>query len=176
MATGSNPTGDAYTAITIAAGATGWDGRKGVTFWARNDSDGEVSFNLEVDCRIVSSGVSDRFNIKQGHRFWLYDVNTELTSVYMTKPTATLPVGFEGWVRIPYSAFFRADWSNNGVTKEVFMSEGTTVSYLAITIHSSSYLNMPFSINKFGAYSTTPTWSSPFVTGTSIPELMDLVG
>jgi hypothetical protein len=175
-ATGSNPTGDAYTAITIAAGATGWDGRKGVTFWARNDSDGEVSFNLEVDCRIVSSGVSDRFNIKQGHRFWLYDVNTELTSVYMTKPTATLPVGFEGWVRIPYSAFFRADWSNNGVTKEVFMSEGTTVSYLAITIHSSSYLNMPFSINKFGAYSTTPTWSSPFVTGTSIPELMDLVG
>jgi len=176
MATGSNPTGDAYTAITIAAGATGWDGRKGVTFWARNDSDGEVSFNLEVDCRIVSSGVSDRFNIKQGHRFWLYDVNTELTSVYMTKPTATLPVGFEGWVRIPYSAFFRADWSNNGVTKEVFMTEGTTVSYLAITIHSSSYLNMPFSVNKFGAYSTTPTWSSPFVTGTSIPELMDLVG
>lgn len=175
-ATGSNPTGDAYTAITIAAGATGWDGRKGVTFWARNDSDGEVSFNLEVDCRIVSSGVSDRFNIKQGHRFWLYDVNTDKTSVYMTKPTATLPVGFEGWVRIPFSAFFRADWSNNGVTKEVFMTSGTTVSYLAITIHSSSYLNMPFSVNKFGAYATTPTWSSPFVTGTSIPELMDLVG
>jgi len=60
------------------------------------------------------------------------------------------------------------------VTKEVFMTEGTSVSYLAITIHSTSYLNMPFSVNKFGAYGTTPTWSSPIVAGNSIPDLMEL--
>ncbi|HAK05351.1 MAG TPA: hypothetical protein DCM23_01445 [Firmicutes bacterium] len=173
-ATGSNPTGDAYTAISIAGAVNGWAGNNGVTFWARNDSDGEVAFNLELDCKITASGISDRFNIKQGHRFWLYDVNTQKTSIYMTKPTATLPVGFEGWVRIPFTAFFRADWSNNGVTKEVFMTEGTSVSYLAITIHSTSYLNMPFSVNKFGAYGTTPTWSSPIVAGNSIPDLMEL--
>jgi len=173
-ATGSNPTGDAYTAITIAGSATGWEAKKGITFWARNDSEGEVSFNIEMDCKVTATGVSDRFNIKQGNRFYLYDVNTGKTSIYMTKPTATLPVGFEGWVRIPYSAFNRADWSNNGVTKSMFMSEGTFVSYLAITIHSSSYLNMPFSLNKFGAYSITPTWTSAYVTGATIPELMEL--
>ncbi len=173
-ATGSNPTGDAYTAITIAGAVSGWATHKGVTFWARNDSEGEVSFNIELDCKVTATGVSDRFNIKQGNRFYLYDINTGKTSIYMTKPTATLPVGFEGWVRIPFTAFNRADWSNNGVTKSMFMTEGTFVNYLAITIHSSSYLNMPFSLNKFGAYSTTPTWTSAYVSGSTIPELMEL--
>lgn len=178
-ATGSNPTGDAYTAIDIApTGGFSWADAEGITFWARNDSNGEISFNIEIDNKITASGVSDRFNIKQGHRFYLYDVNTGKTSIYMTKPVATLPVGFEGWVRIPFSAFFRADWSNNGVTKAQFMSTGTTVSYLAITIHSSTYLNMQFSLNKFGAYFTDPSFLSAYVVPTtlrpSIPDLMEI--
>lgn len=178
-ATGSNPTGDAYTAIDIAAtGGFSWENRKGITFWARNDSNGEISFNIEVDNKITATGVSDRFNIKQGYRYYLYDVNTEKTSIYMTKPTATLPVGFEGWVRIPFEAFFRADWSNNGVTKDQFMKTGTTVTYLAVTIHSSTYLNMEFSLNKFGAYSVTPSFISAYVEANAnrltIPQLMEL--
>ena len=178
-ATGSNPTGDAYTAIDIApTGGFSWAGAEGITFWARNDSNGEISFNIEVDNKITASGISDRFNIKQGHRFYLYDVNTGKTMIYMTKPVATLPVGFEGWVRIPFSAFFRADWSNNGVTKAQFMTEGTTVTYLAITIHSSTYLNMQFSLNKFGAYFTNPSFLSAYVLPTndrqSIPDLMQI--
>lgn len=178
-ATGSNPTGDAFTAIDIAnAGGFTWAGKAGVTFWARNDSDREISFNIEVDCRIVATGVSDRFNIQQGHRYFLYDVNTNKTYIYMTKPTATLPVGFEGWVRIPFTAFERAAWSNNGVTKASFMAEGTVVSYLAITVHSSTYLNLPFSLNKFGSYSITPSFISPFVVASplrkTIIELMEI--
>lgn len=178
MATGTNPEGDAYTAITIGGGYDNWDGLKGVTFWARNDSDKEISFNIELDCKI--NGITDRFNIKQGNRFYLYDVNTKTTSIYMTKPTATLPVGFEGWVRIPFTAFFRADWSNNGVTKELFMAEGAAVTYLAITIHSPSYKNLPFSLNKFGAYATNPLFVSPFVPVSEnrpdIATLMELNG
>ncbi len=178
-ATGSNPTGDAYTAIDIAStGGFSWAGGLGITFWARNDANGEISFNIEVDNKITETGVSDRFNIKQGHRYYLYDVNTDKTSIYMTKPTATLPVGFEGWVRIPFDAFFRADWSNNGVTKDQFMGEGTTVSYLAVTIHASTYLNMEFSLNKFGTYATDPSFISAFVQPSedrqTIPALMDL--
>lgn len=180
-ATGSNPVGDSYTAIDIApTGGFSWANFAGITFWARNDSDREVSFNVEIDNKIVSSGLSDRFNIKQGHRFYLYDVNTGKTSIYMTKPVATLPVGFEGWVRIPFNAFARADWSNNGVTKAQFMAEGTMVTYLAITIHSTTYLDMPFSLNKFGAYMVDPSFTSSFVLPNdnrfSIPQLMDLEG
>lgn len=173
---GANPAGDAYTAFDLAAaGGFSWAGMKGVSFWARNDSDTEIAFNIEVDCKL-SSGLSDRFNIKQGNRFWLYDVNTGKTSIYMTRPTATLPAGFEGWVRIPFTAFARADWSTNGVTKDQFMSEGSMVSYLAITVHSENYKNKSFTVNNFGGYQTTPRFSSAFVSsnGKSIAELMEL--
>ena len=173
---GANPTGDAYTAFDLAAaGGFSWAGMKGVSFWARNDSDTEIAFNIEVDCKL-SSGLSDRFNIKQGNRFWLYDVNTGKTSIYMTRPTATLPAGFEGWVRIPFTAFARADWSTNGVTKDQFMSEGSMVGYLAITVHSENYKNKSFTVNNFGGYQTTPRFSSAFVSsnGKSIAELMEL--
>jgi len=179
---GTNPDGDAYCAFDLApAGGFSWAEKKGVSFWARNDSDTEISFNIEVDCRIPDPNdpaktISDRFNIKQGFRFYLYDVNTGKTSIYMTRPCATLPVGFEGWVRIPFGAFSRADWSSNGVTQEMFMGVGSTVSYLAITVHAATYQNKSFTVNMFGAYETSPTFDSVYVNanGNTIPELMRL--
>ncbi len=184
-ATGSNPEGDAYTAITLSgAGGFSWGNAKGISFWARNDSDAEVSFNIEVDCKApVNKGgvvkmLSDRFNIKQGNRYYLYDVNTGKTTIYMTRPTATLPVGFEGWVRIPFTAFERAAWSNNGVTKNEFMCEGSSVTYLAVSVHAATYMNKSFTVNKFGGYSVTPSFESAFVGADggvkTIPSLMGL--
>lgn len=180
-ALGSNPNGDAYCAFDLAAsGGFTWENMKGVAFWARNDSDIEVSFNIEVDCKgpfgTDGATISDRFNIKQGNRFYLYNLNTGRTSIYMTRPCATLPVGFEGWVFIPFTAFARADWSNNGVTQSQFMSEGSVVSYLAITVHAATYANKSFSVNKFGAYATTPSFETANVSasGKTIPELLGL--
>lgn len=163
MATGTSTTGgDAYTAITLAmTGGWSWAGMTGVSFWARNDSDTEVSFNLEIDCKDNNIGKSDRFNIKQGNRFYLYDINTGKTTIYMTRPCATLPVGFEGWVYIPFTAFSRADWSTNGVT--VFMGENSMVSYLAITIHAATYKDKAFSVNNFGGYTKVPSFESYYV-------------
>lgn len=171
-ATGTNASGDAYTAITLAnLGGWSWEGMNGVSFWARNDSDTEVSFNLETDCRVGK--IADRFNIQQGHRFFLYDVNTGKTSIYMTRPCATLPVGFEGWVFIPFTAFARAAWSNNGVTE--FMGEGSMVSYLAITIHAGTYMDKAFSVNKFGGYTDVPSFVSTYVKAeNTIPGLLEL--
>ncbi len=172
MATGSNPAGDAYTAITLAmTGGWSWAGMTGVSFWARNDSDIEVSFNLEVDCKVGK--ISDRFNIKQGNRFYLYDINTGKTTIYMTRPCATLPVGFEGWVYVPFNAFARADWSQNGVTE--FMGENSMVSYLAITMHAATYKDKPFSVNNFGGYTKVPSFESYYVKSeNTIPGLLGL--
>lgn len=174
--TATGITGDGYTAFTLSDGEdVDWANRKGVSFWARNDSDAEVSFNFEIDCK-VASGARSRFNILQGNRYWLYDVNTGKTTIYMTRPTATLPAGFEGWVRIPFSAFERASWSS-GVSKEEFMGEGSVVAYLGISVSAASYLNQSFSINNIGAYTTTPQFSSSFVDagGKTIPELLGLI-
>ena len=182
QATENNPTGDAYTAITLSSETFSWAGMKGVAFWARNDSDTEVSFNIEVDCKTPAlvngykQVVSDRFNIQQGNRFYLYDINTGKTTIYMTRPTATLTVGFEGWVFVPFSAFERASWSANGVTKNQFMDENSVVTYLAVTVHAATYAEKAFALNQFGAYATVPSFESAYVKpdANSIPALLGL--
>ncbi len=174
--TATGKTGDGYTAVTLAEGMDiNWGGMKGVSFYAKNESDSEVFFNLEIDCRLPN-GQSARFNILQGNRFWLYDIKTGITSIYMTRPTATLPAGFEGWVRIPFSAFEKAVWSTGAVSKEEFMSEGSVVSYFAITIEAEKNMNKSFVLNNIGGYATTPKYTSAFVSavGYTIPELMGL--
>ncbi len=181
--TATAATGNGYTSTQDLGSQYSWAGAKGITLWARNDSEIEVSFNLEVECTAVVSksngnkqAVSDRFNVTQGNRFYLYDVNTGKTSIYMTRPTVSLPVGFEGWVFIPFTAFNRASWSNNGVTAETFMGENSYVNYLALSIEAAKNLNASFSVNSFGAYYKTPKFESAFVNanGDSIPELMGL--
>ena len=56
------------------------------------------------------------------------------------------------------------------------MSNCSYVSYLAITVYSGDFTNKPFSVNKFGAYATTPTFSSAVIGNAdkSIPSLMEL--
>lgn len=178
--TGANPNGgDAYTATTLADGVSyDWTGAAGFTLWARNDGTSEVSFNLEFDYKKQAGGDAGRFNVFQGNRYYLYDVNTGLTYIYMTKPTINLPVGFEGWVRIPFSAFRQADWSVTDVgVVEFTPSVDGIITYLCTTVYSTNYTNMPFSINMLGTYDTTPSFVSSYVTSAnSIPALMGLAG
>lgn len=191
--TGANPKGDQYTATTIADGVK-WNltNAKGITFWARNDSDIEVSFNLEIDiCNNNytnnGKGHNARFNIKQGNRFVLYDVKTGKQTIYMTRPCATLPVGFEGWVFVPFTAFNQAEWSVSGqgaMARNLFVDDNNVfnaeswVSYIAITVHAPTYQGKAFSLNKFGSYTTTPSFVSGVIaetdTAKSVPTLMDL--
>lgn len=181
---GPRPGADAYTAFTIFDGKhLDWSSAKGVTLWARNDSNTEVSFNLEIDVLSSHTQARGRFNITQGNRFWLYDVNTGKQTIYMTRPCVTLPVGFEGWVRIPFDAFDQAQWSltdsNYGVfERKYFMTEGSYVPYMGITIYSGNYTGCSFAVNKIGAYNTTPSFISALVPQTperkNILELMGL--
>ncbi|MEG2085785.1 MAG: hypothetical protein RR054_02715 [Clostridia bacterium] len=173
---GPNPEqGDLYTAITLADGIRyDWTNSNGVSVWARNDSNAEISFNLEIDCKSdEGKGDAGRFNVRQGARFYLYDVNTKLTYIYMTKPNISIPVGFEGWIRIPREAFKKAEWSVVGPTE--FCMQNTRVSYVAVTIHSGLYADMQFSLNKIGSYTGTPSFASSFViNNNSIDNLMGL--
>ena len=170
---------DPYMATTLSGGGGfSWANKQGVSFWARNDSDTEIHFNVEVDCK--KNNVADRFNVEGGHRYYLYDVRTGQTTIYLTKATATmgpicLPVGFEGWVRVPFSAYHKADWSEGGFPVAEFMKEGTIVSYLAVTVQAQEFANKTFSVNLFGAYATVPSFASALVQpDNTIAELMEL--
>ena len=192
-ATGANPNGDQYVATTIGDGLRWeWGGAKGVTLWARNDSNAEISFNLEIDiCNNEytnnTKGHNARFNVKQGNRFILFDVNTGKQTIYMTRPCVTLPVGFEGWVFVPFTAFAQADWSVSGqgaMMQSLFLDDenrfnaNSWVSYVATTVHAPSYQDQAFSLNKIGSYSVTPSFVSDLIqeseTIMSVPTLMEL--
>ncbi len=177
--TGVSAGKDSYMATTISGGGGfSWANKQGLSFWARNDSDTEIHFNVEVDCK--KNNVADRFNVEGGHRYYLYDVRTGQTTIYLTKATATmgpicLPVGFEGWVRVPFSAYHKADWSANGFPVAEFMKEGTIVSYLAVTVQAQEFANKTFSVNLFGAYATVPSFASALVqSDNTIDKLMGL--
>jgi hypothetical protein len=101
----------------------------------------------------------------------------------MTRPCLTLPVGFEGWVRVPFDTFAQAAWSltdpNYGAFEpDLFMAEGSYVTYIAITIYSGNYTNKTFAVNKIGGYKTTPSFVSALVPETenrkTIKSLMEL--
>lgn len=166
---GQRPGGDPYTAVTIADGIRfDWSSGKGITFWARNDADKEVSFNVEFDVRRPSDGDLKwyRFNVRQGQRFWLYDLNTKEQTIYMTRPAITIPPQFEGWVRVPFEAYKQADWSIDQVgalPRSDFMAEGTWVSYVCVTVYSVAYKDMTFAINKIGCYNENPHFVSDLV-------------
>ena len=169
VCTGPRDNADAYTAFTLADGIHyDYSSAKGITIWARNDSDVELSFNLEIDVKSSYTTSRGRFNVSQGHRFWLYDVNTKKQTIYMTRPCITLPVGFEGWVRIPFDCFTQAEWSitdaNYGpFDRQYFMTEGSYIAYIGLTVYSGSYTNKAFAVNKLGSYTETPTFVSALV-------------
>lgn len=175
---------DGYMAMDVISAVISAEGTRGITFWAKNPSDREISFNVEMDVKYKPTADAVRYqqtrtNIEQGHRFWLYDVNTGKQTIYMTRPTATLPAHFEGWVRIPFECFNRASWSkgdhkfmfNNGVAKA-----DTFISYFAISYDTHTFpINQPFVVNNFGTYSTTPLFNSVLVNNPTmtIPALMN---
>lgn len=167
VCTGAREGADAYCAFTIGDGLTiDWSNAKGVTLWAKNLGDKEISFNFEMDVTSTETSIRARFNITQGNRFWLYDVNTGKQTIYMTRPCVTLPAGFEGWVRIPFEAFNQAQWSIDSAgafPREHFLTAGSNVPYICITIYSGDYTNHSFAINKIGGYTTTPSFVSALV-------------
>ena len=180
--TGPREGADAYAAFTLADGLKiDWSNAKGVTVWVRNDGDKELSFNLEIDVISSHTTVRGRFNITQGNRIWLYDVNSGEQTIYMTRPCLTVPAGFEGWVRVPFDAFNQADWSKDSAgifERKYFMTEGCLVPYIAITVYSGDFTNHPFAVNKVGGYTTTPSFVSALVpasdTRKDIASLMGL--
>lgn len=182
QATANN--GDGYMAMDVVSAVIPAEGTRGITLWAKNPSDRELSFNVEVDVKYKQTDTAVRYqrtrmNIKQGNRFWLYDINTGKQTIYMTRPTASLPAHFEGWIRLPYACFNRADWSagnisamfDNGVAKA-----DTFIAYVGVSYSTRDFpINQPFVINNFGTYDTTPLFNSVLVNNPTmtIPALMN---
>lgn len=90
---------------------------QGLTFYLKSLSDKEGIINMEFD-EIVKNykgvNVTERWNVQLGAMIMFYDINTNEEFIRFAKPAIPVPVGFEGYVRIPFTEYQVPTWSTDG--------------------------------------------------------------
>lgn len=154
--------------------ADDWSGAKGVTFYTENLSALEVAFNIEFNLNDVSTGKmerEERFNIRFGARYYLYDVVTGVEYIYVAKPVITVPVGFKGYVRVPFSAYKKAEWAaGDGV-----LDPQDLATYMCVTCDARDYEGFEYLLDDVGVYYNAFELNTSFHrTENSVPGYMGL--
>lgn len=175
---------DYYSAVTFVAkaGLSDWrtwntqNGKKaqGVTFWVKNLSDYEVSLGLEIDEYDPGAKAGDngeRWSLQYGTRVLLYDVNTKQQYIVQSQPHLFIPVGFTGWVRVPFSFYTKAPWCTWGNDVQDFLD----VPQIAVISDSNINQGLSFAIDNLGVYYEETLVSTGFFdSGMSLPERMGI--
>lgn len=178
---------DDYAGVTFTpkTGVADWgkwaseeESAKGVTFWVANPSAAEISIGFEIDEFDPDQDVAEdyrgeRWSIAQGARIYLYDTQKQLEYLLTGYGTFDIPVGFEGWVRIPFEYFTKAAWCTWG--NSVFDRE--RIAQVTISCHTIRNSGLIFEMDSLGVYyDETAVGSMFFGGGHSIPENMGLLG
>lgn len=178
---------DDYAGVTFTpkTGVADWgkwaseeESAKGVTFWVANPSAAEISIGFEIDefdpdQDVAADPSGERWSIAQGARIYLYDTQKQLEYLLTGYGTLDIPVGFEGWVRIPFEYFTKAAWCTWG--NSVFDRE--RIAQVTISCHTIRNAGLIFEMDSMGVYyNETAVGSMFFGCGHSIPENMGLLG
>ncbi len=128
---------------------------KGMTFWVKNLSSREITINLEFDMFLPDNfgpeGEDWRYqrrNIAYGGMIMLRHENGQEFIVH-AKPTFAIPVGFEGWVRIPFSQYWTPEWCT-WCTAELDMSQ--IFNGIFLTSNTAVNEGLSFVIDNVGVY------------------------
>ena len=147
---------------------------QGVTFWVKNLSDYEVSLGLEIDEYDPGAKAGDngeRWSLQYGTRVLLYDVNTKQQYIVQSQPHLFIPVGFTGWVRVPFSFYTKAPWCTWGNDVQDFLD----VPQIAVISDSNINQGLSFAIDNLGVYYEETLVSTEFFSsGMSLPERMGI--
>ena len=86
---------------------------KGLTFFAKNLSAKEIGVTLQFDEKIPGKSHTERWCIV-GYPaiYYAYDVNTGAEyMMYSKSDQVQIPVGFEGYIRVPFESYSVPDWN-----------------------------------------------------------------
>lgn len=114
----------------------------GTTVWVKNLSNFDVTFNFEVDAN------GGRYYIPANRRMMLCNTVTGAEIILRSSYGITIPAGFEGYVRVPRSAYAQADWSTQGPADFT----PTNVTGIYITANVSVADSLDFAIDGIGVY------------------------
>lgn len=129
---------------------------KGLTMYLKNCSRREIGINLQFDELSIVEGkqVYERW-IMKGYpaMYYAWDVNTDAEYIMYSKSDQfQIPIGFEGYVRIPFDQLQVPDWnmSTEGVDQILDITKFNKEFYL--TSDNTRYEDLEFLIKNVGVY------------------------
>lgn len=160
---------------------------KGVTLFVKNLRGFVIDMNVEVEFLTTVNGESkrERFNCCQpGSAVYAYDMNTNRefrmpSTAHATDSTISIPAGFEGWIRIPFSSLNFPNWcvtDNNYATDNVMDFEDTLNRFF-INCNMNRNSTAQMVLDNFGFYYSDFAVKSSFHdVGKSIADCVTLNG
>lgn len=131
---------------------------KGMTMYLKNLSRREIGINLQFDEKsTTAAGTSSERWIVKGYPaiYYAYDVVKDENYTFFAKSDQIqIPVGFEGYVRIPFSSYLVPDWchgDNFKGTDDVLNLDNFTGN-LFLTSDNTRYEDLEFFIKNIGMY------------------------
>ncbi len=131
---------------------------KGITMYLKNLSRREIGINLQFDeTSTTSAGTSAERWIVKGYPaiYYAYDVvKDENYSFFAKSDQIQIPVGFEGYVRIPFESYQVPDWCHGDAfkgTDDVLNLDNFTGNFF-LTSDNTRYEDLEFFIKNIGVY------------------------
>lgn len=148
----------------------------GFTCYVKNLSAVEITIGFEIDEYDPDQDIEkdyrgERWSIGQGARLFLYDTNKNEETILTGYNTFAIPVGFEGYVRVPFEYFTKPGWCTWGNSE--FDLE--RIAQITISCHSVLNQGLVFAMDNVGVYYNETEVSSMFFGGNkSISNNMQL--
>lgn len=125
---------------------------KGLTFYCENRSVKEIGINLQFDEK--TSGVAERWIVKEyPAMYYAYDTEKDTDyMMYSKSDQIQIPVGFKGYIRIPFTSYSVPDWNlgQAGVDGELNLDNFT--GDLFLTSDNTRFEDLEFFIKNIGMY------------------------
>lgn len=144
---------------------------KGVTLYVKNLSSREIGISVGFD-QLLETGAIQRWTlIGYPSMYFAYDVNKDAHySYYFKRDQFQIPVGFEGYIRLPFESYGVPDWCKTN--EELDINQFTGNFYLAQD--NRSYAGLAYLVKNIGFYFNETSTGSLFSQENTIKSNMGL--
>ncbi|WP_141502124.1 S-layer homology domain-containing protein [Paenibacillus luteus] len=130
---------------------TDWSAFDGFTFWANNTSPSNK--NMDLNISLVTDAPKGEFSLKEGGVVNFYYGADGWKSTALGGGSLSIPAGYKGMVRIPWSAFAQSAWQGCDACNAVF--DASKVLQIQFGFGPKNQADNILSIDQIGLYALT---------------------
>ena len=144
---------------------------KGLTLYVKNLSSREIGISLGFDQILEDNKIQRWTLIGYPSMYYGYDINVDAEyTFYCKRDQFQIPVGFEGYIRIPFSSYGVPDWSSTNQPLDITSLSGN----LYLSQDNRSYAGLQYLVKNVGVYFKTTAAASLFNEENTIKSNMGL--